>query len=234
MMNWLNKLFPTPLTDPFAIELQGVLGFRPDNLKLYHQAFSHSSVENNRYGNNERLEFLGDSILDTVITEHLYNKLPNKDEGTLTDLRSKMVSRRTLNRLARAFKVQDFVQTNFKGRIPASVFGNAFEALIAAIYIDQGQAFCKNFIEEKIINIHFSLDDLEKEIVSYKKHFIQWSQKHSKSYRFELVEESGESHQKSFVIALYSEAKLLAKGAGSSKKKAEEEASKKACQDQSL
>ena len=144
-------------------------------------------------------------------------------------MRSKMVSRRTLNKLAKEFKIETFVQTNLGGKIPASILGNAFEALIAAIHLDQGDQFCKNFIIEKIIKAHFSLIKLENEISSYKKHFIHWTQKHNKSFFFKLLSESGESHKKSFEIALFLEDQKIASATASSKKKAEEATSKIAC-----
>ena len=229
MMKWLHKLLSTPSTDPLALALNPILGFTPVNIQVYHQAFCHSSIEEPKYGDNERLEFLGDSILDGVITAYLYHKLPNKDEGILTDIRSKMVSRRTLNRLAKEFRIDEFVQTNLGGKIPVSVLGNAFEALIAAIYLDCGEQFCKEFISVNIIEAHFCLDELEKEISSYKKHFIHWTQRHNKSFFFKLLSESGESHKKSFEIALFLEDDKIASATASSKKKAEEEAAKIAC-----
>ena len=230
MMNWLNKLFSNPSSEPLATELYPILGFCPENIEFYHQAFCHSSIEEPKYGDNERLEFLGDSILDGVITDYLYHKLPTKDEGILTDIRSKMVSRRTLNRLAKEFRIDEFVQTNLGGKVPVSVLGNTFEALIAAIYLDRGEQFCKEFIRVRIIEAHFCLAILEKEISSYKKHFIHWTQSHNKSFFFKLLSESGESHKKSFEIALFCEKEKLASATASSKKKAEEKAAKIACE----
>ncbi len=229
MMNWLGKLLSTS-SDPLAKRLYPVLGFLPKNVKLYHQAFCHSSIDTPAYGNNERLEFLGDSILNSVITEYLFHKLPDKDEGVLTDIRSKIVSRKTLNQLAKKFGIDSFVQTNLGVKTPASIYGNAFEALIAAIYLDKGYTFCKAFIVKKIIKPHFSLKTLEKEISSYKKHFIHWAQKHNKSYYFKLLGETGESHKKSFEIALFLTEESVATAQASSKKKAEEAAAKIACE----
>jgi len=230
MMKWLNKLLFTPSSDPLTLELSPILGFTPENIHLYHQAFCHSSIEEPLYGDNERLEFLGDSILDSVITEYLYHQLPTKDEGILTDIRSKLVSRRTLNKLAKEFKIDQFVQTNLGGKTPVSVLGNAFEALIAAVYLDKGETFCRKFIIEKIIKAHFSLAKLEKEISSYKKHFIHWTQKNGKEFTFELQSETGESHNKSFGMALILEEETIAKATASSKKKAEEATAKIACE----
>mgnify|MGYP001191913608 CR=1 FL=1 len=228
MLNWLNKLlFPT--SESFAKELYPILGFMPKKIEFYHQAFCHSSVDLPTYGNNERLEFLGDSILGSVITEYLFHKLPDKDEGVLTDIRSKMVSRKTLNQLAKSFKIDSFVQTNLGDKTPSSIHGNAFEALIAAIYLEKGEKFCKAFIINKIIEPHFSLNALEKEISSYKKHFIHWTQKHNKTYYFKLLSETGESHKKKFEIGLFLEEKNIATANAGSKKKAEEAAAKIAC-----
>jgi ribonuclease-3 len=233
-MRWLTKLLSTPSSDPLALELNPILGFTPGKIEYYHQAFCHSSIEEPKYGDNERLEFLGDSILDSVITQYLYLKLPTKDEGILTDIRSKMVSRRTLNKLAKEFKIDQFVQTNLGGKVPSSILGNAFEALIAAIYLDKGELFCRTFIVKEIIIKHFSLEDLEKKISSYKKHFIHWTQKNSKEYYFKLLNETGESHKKSFEIALILDKKTISKSIASSKKKAEEMAAEIACETLSI
>jgi len=229
MMNWLGKLLSTS-SDPLAKRLYPILGFVPKNVKLYHQALCHSSIDTPAYGNNERLEFLGDSILNSVITEYLFHKLPDKNEGVLTDIRSKIVSRKTLNQLAKKIGIDTLVQTNLGVKTPVSIYGNAFEALIAAIYIDKGYTFCKAFIVKKIIKPHFSLKTLEKEISSYKKHFIHWAQKHNKSYYFKQLGETGESHKKSFEIALFLTEESVATAQASSKKKAEEAAAKIACE----
>ena len=157
-MNWLNRLIQKPSSEHFGSKLNASLGFWPTKTTIYQQAFSHSSIDHPKYGNNERLEFLGDSILGNVITEYLYHNLPSKNEGVLTDIRSKMVSRRTLNKLAKKFNIEEFVETNLNGKIPASILGNTFEALIAAIYLDKGEIFCKKFIIQEIILKHFLME----------------------------------------------------------------------------
>lgn len=229
MMNWLKKLFSNS-SDQLAIDLKPLLGFTPINISLYHQALCHSSVDFSEFGDNERLEFLGDSILNTVITEFLYHNLPDKNEGVLTDIRSKIVRRNTLNDLAKKLGVDVLVKTNLGIKTPPSIYGNAIEALIAAIYLDQGAPTCKTFIINKMISPYFSLLELEKEISSYKKHFLQWAQKNNHDYQFNVIEESGESHKKSFQIALYLDTKIIATARASSKKKAEEAAAKIACE----
>ena len=227
MLKWLRE-FSKPKSS-FSSELYSILGFLPKKIELYHQAFSHSSIEHQEYGNNERLEFLGDAIFNAVITEYLFHKMPNKDEGILTDIRSKMVSRKTLNLLAKKIKIDKMVRTNLGEKMPSSVYGNAFEALIAAIYLDKGYKFCSKFIVKKIIEPHFSLNELEKEISSYKKHFINWAQKNNNNYRFKLLSESGEAHNKNFEIGLFLKDENIATACAGSKKKAEEAAAKKAC-----
>lgn len=229
-MDWLKKLFSKPSSSPLSVKLHSILGFYPDNLLWYQKAFTHSSLEHPTHGNNERLEFLGDSILDSVIAEYLFLSLPNKDEGVLTDLKSKMVSRRTLNKLAKEFCIDQLIESKLPGKIPSSVLGNAFEALIAAIYLDKGRSFCEKFIIDKIITKHFDLNSLEKEISSYKKHLIHWVQKsNTASFQFKLLKESGESHKKEFQIALYINEEKIASAIASSKKQAEEIAAKNAC-----
>ena len=228
MLKWLRQL--SSPKDSFTKELYSILGFMPNKLEFYHQAFCHSSIEHEEYGNNERLEFLGDAIFNAVITEYLFHKMPNKDEGTLTDIRSKIVSRKTLNLLAKKIKIDTMVQTNLGDKMPSSVYGNAFEALIAAIYLDKGAEFCKEFIIKKIIEPHFSLNELETEISSYKKHFIHWAQKNNTNYSFKLLSETGQAHNKNFEIGLFLKDQNIATASAGSKKKAEEAAAKKACQ----
>ena len=228
MLRWLWEFSRANIL--FYIELQSILGFLPRKIEFYHQAFCHSSIEDEKYGNNERLELLGDAIFNAVITEYLFHKMPQKDEGTLTDIRSKMVSRKTLNLLAKKIKIDKMVRTNLGDKIPSSVYGNAFEALIAAIYLDKGPKYCNTFIIKKIIEPHFSLNELETEISSYKKHFIHWAQKNNYNYSFILISETGEAHNKNFEIGLFLKDKNIATACEGSKKKAEEAAAKKACQ----
>ena len=228
MLKWLRQL--SSQKDSFTQDLYPILGFMPNKLKFYHQAFCHSSIRLQTYGNNERLEFLGDAIFNAVITEYLYHKMPQKDEGTLTDIRSKMVSRKTLNLLAKKIKIDKMIRTNLGDKTPSSVYGNAFEALIAAIYLDKGPKFCNKFIIKKIIEPNFTLNELETEISSYKKHFIHWAQKNNKNYSFILLSETGEAHNKNFQIGLFIKDENIATACAGSKKKAEEAAAKKACQ----
>ena len=228
MLKWLRGFSRAKRS--FSSELYSILGFSPKKIEFYHQALCHSSIEQQEYGNNERLEFLGDAIFNAVITEYLFHKMPNKDEGTLTDIRSKMVSRKTLNLLAKKIKIDTMVRTNLGNKTPSSVYGNAFEALIAAIYLDKGPKFCSKFIVKKIIEPHFSLNELETEISSYKKHFINWAQKNNNNYSFKLLSESGEAHNKNFEIGLLLKDENIATACAGSKKKAEEAAAKKACQ----
>ena len=225
MLTWLKKLLTLPNTS-FYKEIHAILGFMPNKIDVYHQAFCHRSVNDEIYGNNERLEFLGDAIFNT---EHLFEKLPNKDEGELTDIRSKIVSRKSLNQLAKKLKIDRLVRTNLGNQIPSSIYGNTLEALIAAIYLDKGSKVCKEFISKKILQTHFNLNQLEQEISSYKKYFIQWAQKNNKIYSFRLLNEGGEAHNKNFKIGLFLKEKKISTASAGSKKKAEEAASKKAC-----
>ena len=225
MMNWLHKLFSNPSSDPLALELYPVLGFCPENIKFYHQAFCHSSIESPSFGDNERLEFLGDSILDSFITEYLYHQLPTKDEGVLTDMRSKMVSRRTLNKLAKEFKIETFVQTNLGGKIPASILGNSFEALIAAIYYDKSFEVSEKFILKMWKNF---INLSEETIIDSKTKLQEYSLKKFKSLPiYKLVSFSGPKHKPKFLISVRLKDTKLYDGSGDSKKIAEQNAAKK-------
>ena len=150
-----------------------------------------------------------------------------KMRGVLSDVRSKIVSRSSLNRIANKFKLENLVQTNLKGEIPESIVGNAFEALIAAIYLDKGQLLCKKFIIDKIIIPNFSLSDLEKTSAAIKKHFIQWAQNNNTSYAFKLLAEKGEPHNKSFQIGLFIGAECIEIASSQSKKKQKKQCQKK-------
>ncbi len=170
-----------------------MLGFYPDNIQLYEQAFLHksSSVEddNGKWLNNERLEFLGDAILDAVIADYVYAYFPTKREGFLTNTRSKIVQRETLNRVAIELGIDKMVVCSTRSNTHNShMAGNALEALIGAVYLDQGYACCDRFIRDMIIRKHIDIDALARKEVNFKSSLIEWSQKNKLAIAFDLIE----------------------------------------------
>lgn len=170
-----------------------MLGFYPDNIHVYEQAFLHksSSVEggDGRWLNNERLEFLGDAILDAIVADIVYKHFQNKREGFLTNTRSKIVQRETLNRVAVELGLDKMIVYSAKLNSHNNhMYGNALEALIGAIYLDQGYQVCYHFIKDVIINKYINLDTIARKEVNFKSSLIEWSQKNKLEISFELIE----------------------------------------------
>tara|TARA_B100000900_G_scaffold399360_1_gene401807 strand:- start:6385 stop:7080 length:696 start_codon:yes stop_codon:yes gene_type:complete len=211
----------------FEKKLYKVLGYYPKDPELYRQALTHKSYKKKGGLHNERLEFLGDAVLGSVVGEILYQNFPNGNEGFLTQMRSKIVSRKTLNKLALEINLNKLVR-HHKSSTHKSVYGNALEALVGAIYLDKGRHIAADFIQEKLLLNHLNLIDLTKEVVSYKSKVLEWGQKNKKKVIFKVVESTGKDHKKSYKVALLLEKKKLTEGVGSSIKRAEEQAAQKA------
>lgn len=217
----------------FFIQLEKILGFKPKNLEHYERAFTHRSLnKKDQQGNPinfERLEFLGDAMLGAVIASHLFKKVPAGDEGYLTKMRSKVVSRRHLNELGKDLNLISFIKTNIsKDQFGINVHGNLFEALVGAIYLDQGYKYCEKFIKEKVIVPYVDIEKLEGKVISYKSLLIEWCQKEKKQFELEVYDDTGVDEMKHFAVKLKIEGKVMAKARATSKKKAEEKASKRA------
>lgn len=171
-----------------------ILGFYPHNIHLYEQALLHKSTavrsDEGRLQNNERLEFLGDAILDAIVADIVYEHFNGKREGFLTNTRSKIVQRETLNKLAVEIGLDKLIKYSTRSSSHNSyMYGNAFEAFIGAIYLDQGYKRCKRFLEEKIISPFIDLDKLSRKEVNFKSKLIEWSQKNKMEVSFELIEQ---------------------------------------------
>lgn len=223
----------TPDVGTFFAEITEILGFEPNDISSYHKAFTHrSSNKSDESGipiNFERLEFLGDAMLSAVIAAHLFSKVPTGDEGYLTKMRSKIVSREHLNELGRDLNLVRFMES----KIPLSNFGdnihgNIFEALVGAIYLDKGYAYCENFIQKRVIIPYVDITRLEGKITSYKSLLIEWCQKHKKSFHYDVFEDNGIDGQRFYGVRLSIDKKVIAKARATSKKKAEEKASQRA------
>lgn len=168
-----------------------VLGFTPRRLELYHIALTHrssSSVDHGHRINNERLEYLGDAVLGSIVAEYLYRKYPMKGEGFLTEMRSKIVSRKSLGSLARRIGLPELVEHQ-RGQEGAfkSLGGDAFEALIGAIYLEKGFRFTRRLIIEKLLCTYLDIDEIAQTDWNYKGKLIDWGQKNKKKVTFEIV-----------------------------------------------
>lgn len=217
----------------FFIKMQNILGFSPKNLKYYQRAFTHSSLQQkDQFGNDlnyERLEFLGDAILGAVVAAYLFDKLPDSDEGNLTQMRSKIVNRQTLNKLGEELNLLDFLQKeNENIGLGADICGNLFEALVGAIYMDKGYKACQKFIHKKVIANYLDIKRLEGKIMSYKSFLIEWCQKQKKEFHFISCKDLGKEETKHFAVELEIAGIVIAKARSTSKKKAEEKAAKRA------
>lgn len=173
--------------------LYKILGFYPENVHIYEQAFLHKSSsikgDDGKWLNNERLEFLGDAILDAIIADIIYRKFPYKREGFLTNTRSKIVQRETMNRIAIQLGLDKMVA--YSSRLNPHnnhMYGNALEALIGAIYLDQGYQVCFDFIQNVIIKRFINLDTIARKEVNFKSSLIEWSQKNKLEVAFNLIE----------------------------------------------
>lgn len=236
-MGFIKKIFsksrPPQEGGVFFDEMRKILGFDPVNLELYRRAFTHRSSnkldENGHPINYERLEFLGDAMLGSVIAAHLYSEVPTGDEGYLTKMRSKIVSREHLNELGRDLNLITKVESKVSAQhFGENIHGNLFEALIGAIYLDKGFSYCETFIHNKVILPYVDIPKLEGKVISYKSLVIEWCQKNKKPFNYEVFEDNGNEGQKHFGVKLSIEGKVIAKARATSKKKAEEKASQRA------
>ncbi len=203
-------------------ELQTMLGFTPSNLALYELALCHRSNSSNSTENNERLEFLGDAILGAIIGEHLFVKYPTRPEGYLTDMRSKIVNRKTLNQIALKIGLKELMKFNEQDYFlrDSLIFGNALEALIGAIYIDKGYAKTRTFVRKRIMIPFVDIELLENLEVNTKNKLIGWASKQGKKIDFILIEEKQERGRKKFTIGVKLEENIIATSTAFNKKEA--------------
>lgn len=179
--------------------------------------------------NFERMEFLGDAMLSAVVASHLFKAVPGGNEGYLTKMRSKVVSRKHLNELGKDLGLIKHVRTNIAiDQFGVNIHGNLFEALVGAIYLDRGYKYCKRFIYERVIDPYVDIEQLEGKVISYKSLVIEWCQKEKKEFDFDVYEDTGNDELKHFAVKLRINNRVVAKARATSKKKAEEKASKRA------
>ena len=217
----------------FFLAIKKILVFKPRDISLYEKAFTHRSTnEKNSKGhsqNYERLEFLGDAMLSAVIASHLFREVPGGNEGYLTKMRSKVVSREHLNELGRDLNLIALVKTSIPTKqFGENIHGNVFEALVGAIYLDRGYPYCEKFIHRRVIKPYVDIEKLEGKIISYKSLIIEWCQKNKTKFKFAVYEDTGTDSLKHFAVKLQIDDKIVGKARATSKKKAEERAAKRA------
>jgi ribonuclease-3 len=211
-------------------QLRNVLGITPGNYSLYYTALSHRSVKENADENNERLEYLGDAVLSTVIADYLFKRYPYKGEGFLTEMRSKMVNRQQLNDIALKMGIKKLTFYNkFDNFLKASqIFGNTLEAIVGAVYLDKGYHKTQRWIVKQIIIPYVFVDDLEQIDINLKNKLIGWASKNGKKLDFETVNEKIEGNRRIFTIAVVLDGSVLSQGKGYNKKDASQLAAQSA------
>lgn len=219
----------------FSRQLKGIIGFRPRNFKLYQLAFVHKSASqfifNDTRLNNERLEFLGDAILDSMVAEYLYKRFPDKEEGFLTQTRSKLVNRDNLNHLAIKLGIGDMIISKMSRDNHKSVYGDTLEALIGALYLDKGYEKTRKIVLERIIQSDININRLLTTEIDFKSRVIEWGQKNKKSVSFTSFEEMEEqSNTPVFITHLFVVDDVVGRGSGFSKKESEQNAARQALQ----
>ncbi len=230
MLNAIRRLYNFHLSKDrdLARRIKSVVGIVPSRMHLYKLAFLHKSMNNDpqHEGNNERLEYLGDAILSTIVADYLYQKYPRKDEGFMTKMRSKIVKRKTLNDVADRMGL-DLILVDFSlGKMSSTMLGNALEALIGAIYIESGYNKTKHYVVEHIIRKYIDIHMLEEKDDNFKSRLLEWCQKNNKSIDYKLVEKFKFEKRDRFRIAVIVDGEHMGQAEDFNKKSAEQSASK--------
>lgn len=221
----------------FAERLKHLVGFTPSNIYIFKLAFYHKSTLNNFstehngiYQSNERLEYLGDALLSFVIGEYLFKKYPSANEGFLTKMRSKIVKRKMLNYIAEQMGLDHLMMEFNQTAISQSMLGNALEALLGAIYIEQGFDFTRKFVLNKIVRQFIDIDRLEIFDDNYKSQLLEYCQKHSKEIDFKVLTKFKIEKRDRFKVGVFIDGVEIATAEDFNKKSAEQIASELAIQ----
>lgn len=206
----------------FKKNLKNVLGFSPGNILLYRAALTHRSVRETADENNERLEYLGDAILSAIVADFLFKKYPYREEGFLTEMRSKMVNRNKLNEIALKMGIKKITYYNkFDNSLKVSqIFGNTLEAVVGAIYLDKGFDKTRKWVLKAIILPHLFMEDLENLEINHKNKLYGWANKNGKNLEFETLDEHMEGGRRLFTIGAVVDGALIAEGKAYNKKDA--------------
>ncbi|MDQ6762233.1 MAG: ribonuclease III [Bacteroidota bacterium] len=221
-MYFLRNMYSSKSDRDFRRQLRNVLGFAPGNLNLYKTALSHRSIREGADENNERLEFLGDAVLSSLVAHYLFMRYPYKDEGFLTEMRSKMVNRNQLNEIALKIGLKKITFYNrFDNSLKISqIFGNTLEAVVGAVYLDKGYDNTQRWVTQHIINPHFFMQDLENLDINQKNKLYGWANKNGKSLEFETLEEKIENGRRLFTIGAKIDGVVVAEAKAFNKKDA--------------
>lgn len=204
-------------------------GYRPNDFRLFQRALTHKSISNNNDGelSNERLEYLGDAILDAVVAEFLFQRFPEENEGYLTKIKSKIVSRNTLGTIGHEMEIEKVLRYNRNRTIKLeTIEGNAFEALIGAIYLDGGFESVRKSVRNHIFRKYVNLNQILEEEIDFKSKLFIWSQKNRLPISFEVLQEENDGANWTYVVVVVINEQEYGRGSGSSKKKAEQAAAK--------
>ena len=227
------RLLPKRGKEPY-ISFYKILHFYPYNITLYEQALLHKSssikLKSGKWINNERLEFLGDAILDAIVADIVFKEFEYKKEGFLTNMRSKIVQRETLNRLALKLGIDKLIKTSARNNTHNThMYGNALEALIGAIYLDQGYRVAKRFVHERLILDHLNIERVAQREINHKSRLIEWSQKQKIAVSFELINSIvDEDNNPMFTSAVFILNEKAGEGKGFSKKESQQKAAEMA------
>ncbi|QBO57999.1 ribonuclease III [Chryseobacterium salivictor] len=209
-------------------EMTKITGCPVQNINLYREAFSlKTSSKNKQTRNYERLEFLGDSVLGTIISCHLFSTYPDANEGYLTQMKSKIVNRKNLNKLGNELSLTKFLQNESNTSLSENIAGNLFEALVGAIYLDQDYDTCRKILLDRLLTPK-AINQLENKIISYKGLLLEWSQKKKVTIRYETLEEIQANKNFVFRTHVWLDNDKISNATETSKKKAEEKAAQRA------
>lgn len=215
----------------FARRLRGILGFTPANMDIFKLAFSHKSSNSDKayaMQNNERLEYLGDAVLGTIVAEYLFKKYPNSDEGFLTKMRSKIVKRKSLNKIGDKMGLDVLLQEYNSTRLSRSMLGNAIEALVGAIYLECGYRRTMSFVVKKMLRNYINVHDLERFDDNYKSQLLEWCQKNGQTVSYKLLARYKFEKRDRFKVAVMVDGEKIATADDFNKKSAEQMASERA------
>lgn len=213
--------------------IKNIFGYYPGNIFLYQLAFRHRSaakeITDGIKISNERLEYLGDAILGAIVADYLFKKFPLKDEGFLTDMRSKIVSRSSLNKLSQKLGINKLIQVDAdQNKYFRSINGDAFEALVGALFLDKGYNFARNILINRVISVHFDIDELENSEMNHKSTLLEYCQKNKLDLEYHVINELGSGYRKQFEVEVLIDGKQMSKARDYSIKGAEKLAAEKA------
>jgi len=221
-VHFLRNIFSSKADQELRSQLHNVLGLSPGKLNLYKTALSHRSIREGADENNERLEFLGDAVLSSLVAHYLFMRYPYKDEGFLTEMRSKMVNRNQLNEIAIKIGLKKITFYNrFDSSLKISqIFGNTLEAVVGAVYLDKGYLETRRWVNQHIISPHLFMQDLENLDINQKNKLYGWANKNGKSLEFETLDEKIENGRRLFTIGAKVDGVLIAEAKAFNKKDA--------------